>query len=204
MPDNGTAVPTGARASNPLPSAPKDPLHVQPTVGPTSINLPASSVYTPRFPCCASDGGTLTETDPGSEVVVVGAPVDVWQTTTGSDAVTIGPSDARSAIPSPPCSDVVEPAAVVVVDVAGGVVDVVVCFGWVVPDDEPVPDDPHAAISSAPAAATHPTATIRIRPAGASGAAYASAVRSTSRSAKRRCASARRVGMCSVGTSCGS
>ena len=34
--------------------------------------------------------------------------------------------------------------------------------------------------------------------------AYASTVRSTNRSAKRRCASARRVGMCSVGTSCGS
>ena len=44
LPVAGTTVPTGARASIPLPSAPKDPLHVQPTVGPTNINLPVSSV----------------------------------------------------------------------------------------------------------------------------------------------------------------
>ena len=44
VPAWGTAVPTGARAMNPLPSAPKLPVQVQPTVGPMSINRPVSSL----------------------------------------------------------------------------------------------------------------------------------------------------------------
>jgi hypothetical protein len=40
----GTIVPTGAKAMSPLPSAPKLPVHVHPTVGPMSINRPASSL----------------------------------------------------------------------------------------------------------------------------------------------------------------
>ena len=44
VPDKGTDVPTGARAMIPLPSAPNDPVHVQPTVGPMSINAPVSSL----------------------------------------------------------------------------------------------------------------------------------------------------------------
>ncbi len=82
------------------------------------------------------------------------------------------------------------------------VVDVVVFFGWVVAVVELGPDDPHAAMTSAPAATSRlnnpaPRDTETDTP-------YASTVRSANRSAKRRCASARRVGMCSVGTSCGS
>ena len=44
VPSAGTVVPTGERASIPLPSAPKAPVHVQPTVGPTSINRPVRSL----------------------------------------------------------------------------------------------------------------------------------------------------------------
>ena len=44
VPAGGTVVPTGASAIKPLPSAPKVPVQVQPTVGPTSINRPVSSL----------------------------------------------------------------------------------------------------------------------------------------------------------------
>ena len=43
-PGAGTVVPTGESANIPLPSAPKVPVHVQPTVGPTSINRPVKSL----------------------------------------------------------------------------------------------------------------------------------------------------------------
>jgi hypothetical protein len=110
-------------------------------------------VYTARFPCCPSDAGTLTETDAGNDVVVVGAPVVVSQTITGSDAVTIGPEPLP---PVPTVEDVVELAAVVV-EFGGNVLDVVDRFGWVVPDDEPVPEDPHAVRPKAPATNRPPT-----------------------------------------------
>ena len=44
VPPTGTDVPTGASAIIPLPSAPKLPVHVQPTVGPTSISAPVRSL----------------------------------------------------------------------------------------------------------------------------------------------------------------
>ena len=44
VPPAGTDVPTGASAIIPLPSAPKLPVQVQPTVGPTSINRPVKSL----------------------------------------------------------------------------------------------------------------------------------------------------------------
>jgi hypothetical protein len=44
VPAVGTVVPTGARAIIPLPSAPKLPVQVHPTVGPMSINAPVSSL----------------------------------------------------------------------------------------------------------------------------------------------------------------
>ena len=86
------------------------------------------------------------------------------------------------------------------------VVDVVVPrFGWIVELVELValfelgPDDPQAASTSAPTAArTTEPANLPRRDTP-----YASTVRSASRSANRRCASDFRVGMCSVGTSCG-
>ena len=91
VPDRGTDVPTGASAMIPLPSAPKAPVHVQPTVGPMSINAPGLVAVDGQVSCCASDAGTLTETEPGSAAVVVVTPEVVWHTTTGSVAVTIGP-----------------------------------------------------------------------------------------------------------------
>jgi hypothetical protein len=117
-------------------------VHVQPTVGPTSINAPVRSLYTARFPCCASDAGTLTATEAGSDVVVVETPEVVWQTTTGRVAVTIVPE------PEPFVAEVeleVEPDAAVVGVAGADVLDVVPCFGWFDPVDEAGPDDPHAA-----------------------------------------------------------
>ena len=79
---------------------------------------------------------------------MVETPEVVWHTTTGSEAVTIGPEPAPLEVEE------------VGVEVDGGtvvdgarVIDVVVRFGWVVPDVETGPDEPHAARSSAPAAA---------------------------------------------------
>ncbi len=108
-------------------------------------------------------------------------------TITGRDAVTVGP----------PVVVEVADDVVVVVDERADVPVVVECFGWVAPVDERGPDDPHAASAStsvAPAPAS---------PNQRTPGTYAFTVRSSSKSANRRCASARRVGMCSLGTSCG-
>jgi len=66
---------------------------------------------------------------------------------------------------------------------------------------------PHPAITTSPVKPSPTHHTVRCRrtrppPPSTPVTGYASTVRSSSRSAKRRCASARRVGMCSVGTSC--
>ena len=125
---------------------------------------------------------------------MVDAPEVVWHTTTGSVAVTIGPEPLVVEVE-------VEVAATVVVVAGADVLEVADCLGWVDPFVEAGPDDPQAANNKAnaePAPATPRPANPKRRRHS-----YASTVRSASTSAKRRCASARRVGMCSVGTSCG-
>ena len=133
---------------------------------------------------------------------MVDTPELVWHTTTGSVAVTIGPEQWSGC---PTCS-----TSSTSRDPEAFVVEVVVCASDGSSNSslfELGPDDPHAASTSAPTAPsgqppTHanPPTPDHIRPLGHP---YASTVRSASTSAKRRCASARRVGMCSVGTSCG-
>ena len=78
--------------------------------------------------------------------MVVVAPDVVWHTTTGSEAVTIGPEPAPAVVGVEDVDDDVV--------VGADVLDVVDCFGWVVPDVESGPDDPQAARSSAPATTT--------------------------------------------------
>jgi hypothetical protein len=155
--------------------------------------------------CDASAAGTLTESDPGKAAVVVVTPEDVWHTTTGSITVVIGPEVVVDVLDDGVDVVVEEPdPEALVLD------DVVLCFGWLVELVVLGPDDPHAASTSA-SSPTTPTIPITLaQPAhpgnpacGDRGDTYASTVRSANTSANRRCASARRVGMCSVGTSCG-
>ncbi len=212
VPDCGTVVPTGASAMSPLPSAPNDPVQVHPTVGPSSISVRSRRCRRPGSPAGASAAGTLTETDPGRSAVVVVTPEVVWHTTTGSVAVTIGPEvvvgvlDRRVGV-----GRVVD---VVSRDAVRGRRRRVLRMGRRARrrarprrparrQHEPPAPAPHQTddtTHSPPPRTTplmpHPRRPIRLH-------AYASTVRSANRSAKRRCASAVRVGMCSVGTSCG-
>jgi hypothetical protein len=94
----------------------------------------------------ASVAGTLTDTEPGNAAVVVVTPDVVWHTTNGSVAVTIGPELVVGVFDD---TDVVDDS-----DAESLVVEVVVVAlscGWVavVADDEPGPDEPHAASNSA-------------------------------------------------------
>jgi hypothetical protein len=162
-------------------------------------------VYTPRLFCWAL-AGIRTETDPGSAAVVVVTPDVVEQTTTGNDAVTIGTELVVGVVDGGDVTAVEVDVDVEDLDADADVV--VVRFGWVDPDPDPDPEDPHAVNNRATPAtiATKDPARIRrirpIRPIRPT-ANYASTVRSASRSAKRFCASAARVGMCSLGTSWG-
>jgi hypothetical protein len=75
----------------------------------------------------------------------------VLHTITGSEAATVG-------VPV-----VVDVEAGVVADVPDGELDVVESLGWVVPDDEPGPDDPHAATDSTRASPAPTAAALRRR-----------------------------------------
>lgn len=176
--------------------------------------IPSGSLYTARL--SASLDGTLTETDEGSDVVVVVAiACVVGHVTTGSA------TDEE---------DTSAPAAVVETEdetedeTEGEGDDEDVVVGRDVPEVEPGPEPPHplrtiAAATAAVAPTTRTLMTYRLSPESQEPAAsmrsphravrppanrpdaYASTVSDSNNPAKRRCASARRVGMCSLGTS---
>ncbi len=121
---------------------------------------------------------------------------DVWQGTIGNVAIAKAGETAVGDFVDDPDVEVV----------------VVVDAGWDVVDERdsgldvpPQLASPSASLSASASAPINAVASLRLprwmrrlqRPTP-----YASTVRASSRSAKRRCASARRVGMCSDGTSC--
>ena len=127
---------------------------------------------------------------------------EVWQGTTGSVATIQACEPAGGGVDAG-TDVVVEPGDELELDfVTGRVVVVDVDADVALGVDVPQP-----AITTSPANPSPTNHTVRCRrartpPLSAPTTGYASTVRTSSRSAKRRCASARRVGMCSEGTSC--
>ena len=167
--------------------------------------MPSGSLYTARL--SVSSGGTVTETDEGSAVVVVVAIACVVGHVTTATSATTNCAEA-SLFAAVAAVAAVDDAVVVVVVDPGAEVDVV---GGDVPVVELGPEEPHplrARAAAATAAALTTRTLIDLRPfprdpAAHPSADYASTVSDSNSPAKRRCASARRVGMCSLGTSRG-
>ena len=140
-------------------------------------------------------------------------PKDVWQSTTGSVA-RIEAGEPLVLVVDGGSDDVVEPNGELELELETELeleleLDFVtgcdVEAEWLLGMD----GAPHPAITTSPDNPRPTTHTVIVRfcgtrtpPPNAPATDYASTVRSSSRSAKRRCASARRVGMCSDGTSC--